>query len=95
MPIPCPSTSSLTSILPPPPAHRPPQVMRIHTKNMKLDEDVNLESIARDTHGFVGADLAALTTGACAALGQRAIRLSVVGCPSLGTQLASADTCRP
>lgn len=41
-----------------------PQVMRIHTKNMKLDEDVNLESIARDTHGFVGADLAALTTEA-------------------------------
>eukprot|EP00983_Pelagomonas_calceolata_P106439 1159232-Pelagomonas_calceolata.AAC.9 len=31
---------------------------------MKLDEDVNLESIARDTHGFVGADLAALTTEA-------------------------------
>mmetsp|Transcript_7006 Transcript_7006/g.18830 ORF Transcript_7006/g.18830 Transcript_7006/m.18830 type:complete len:734 (-) Transcript_7006:852-3053(-) len=40
------------------------EVMRIHTKNMKLDEDVNLESIARDTHGFVGADLAALTTEA-------------------------------
>jgi len=27
-------------------------------KNMKLDEDVKLDSIAKDTHGFVGADIA-------------------------------------
>ncbi|KAG2445375.1 hypothetical protein HYH02_008840 [Chlamydomonas schloesseri] len=40
------------------------EVMRIHTKNMKLDEDVNLEAISRDTHGYVGADLAALCTEA-------------------------------
>lgn len=40
------------------------EVLRIHTKNMKLDEDVNLEAIARDTHGYVGADLAALCTEA-------------------------------
>lgn len=38
--------------------------MRIHTKNMKLDEEVNLEAIARDTHGYVGADMAALCTEA-------------------------------
>jgi len=31
---------------------------------MKLDEDVDLESIAKDTHGFVGADLAKLCTEA-------------------------------
>lgn len=31
---------------------------------MKLDEDVNLEAISRDTHGYVGADLAALCTEA-------------------------------
>jgi len=36
------------------------EILRIHTKNMKLSEDVNLEIIARDTHGFVGADLAQL-----------------------------------
>ena len=30
------------------------QVMRIHTKNMKLDEDVDLERISKETHGFVG-----------------------------------------
>ena len=31
---------------------------------MKLSEDVNLEAIAKDTHGFVGADVAALCTEA-------------------------------
>ncbi|KAG1660301.1 hypothetical protein FOA52_003322 [Chlamydomonas sp. UWO 241] len=40
------------------------EVMRIHTKNMKLDEEVNLEAISRDTHGYVGADMAALCTEA-------------------------------
>ncbi|KAM3392637.1 hypothetical protein ACQJBY_013667 [Aegilops geniculata] len=40
------------------------EVLRIHTKNMKLDVDVNLEVIAKDTHGYVGADLAALCTEA-------------------------------
>merc|ERR1719258_26064 len=34
------------------------EVLRIHTKNMKLAEDVDLEQVARETHGFVGADLA-------------------------------------
>eukprot|EP00826_Nyctotherus_ovalis_P007782 TRINITY_DN1198_c0_g2_i1.p1 TRINITY_DN1198_c0_g2~~TRINITY_DN1198_c0_g2_i1.p1 ORF type:complete len:818 (+),score=255.88 TRINITY_DN1198_c0_g2_i1:410-2863(+) len=36
------------------------EVLRIHTRNMKLDEDVDLKSIAHETHGFVGADLAQL-----------------------------------
>jgi len=40
------------------------EILQIHTKNMKLDEDVDLESIAKDTHGFVGADLAKLCTEA-------------------------------
>ena len=40
------------------------EVMRIHTKNMKLDEDVDLEAVASQTHGYVGADLAALCTEA-------------------------------
>merc|ERR1711988_537695 len=40
------------------------EVMRIHTKNMKLDTDVDLEQIAKETHGYVGADLAALCTEA-------------------------------
>jgi transitional endoplasmic reticulum ATPase len=40
------------------------EILRIHTKNMKLDDSVDLESIASETHGYVGADLAALCTEA-------------------------------
>lgn len=40
------------------------EILRIHTKNMKLDENVDLEQCSRETHGFVGADLAQLTTEA-------------------------------
>jgi transitional endoplasmic reticulum ATPase len=40
------------------------EVLRIHTKNMKLDEEVDLEKISKETHGYVGADLAALCTEA-------------------------------
>ena len=35
-------------------------VFKIHTRNMPLDKDVNLKELAAVTHGFVGADLAAL-----------------------------------
>ncbi|KAL4146733.1 hypothetical protein PRNP1_012597 [Phytophthora ramorum] len=40
------------------------EIFRIHTRNMKLDDDVDPELIARDTQGFVGADMAALCTEA-------------------------------
>lgn len=40
------------------------EILRIHTRNMKLAEDVDLSIIAKDTHGFVGADLAQLITEA-------------------------------
>lgn len=40
------------------------EILRIHTRNMKLDEDVNIQSISHDTHGFVGADLAQLCSEA-------------------------------
>lgn len=40
------------------------EILRIHTKNMKLDDDVDLEIVAKDTHGFVGADMAQLCTEA-------------------------------
>merc|ERR1712054_425022 len=40
------------------------EILRIHTKNMKLAADVKLEDIAANTHGFVGADLAQLCTEA-------------------------------
>jgi len=37
------------------------EILKIKTKDMKLSEDVDLFQIARDTHGFVGADLQQLT----------------------------------
>jgi len=40
------------------------EIFRIHTRNMKLDDDVDPEAIAKETHGFVGADIAALCTEA-------------------------------
>jgi transitional endoplasmic reticulum ATPase len=40
------------------------EILRIHTKNMKLDDDVDLEQIASETHGFVGADMASLCSEA-------------------------------
>merc|ERR1711868_296884 len=40
------------------------EILRIHTKNMKLAEDVDLEQIASETHGYVGSDVAALCSEA-------------------------------
>src|SRR5919202_2200746 len=36
-------------------------ILQIHTRGMPLTDDVDLQSIARITHGFVGADLEALS----------------------------------
>jgi len=36
-------------------------ILKIHTRNMPLTRSINLEDLAAKTHGFVGADLSALT----------------------------------
>eukprot|EP01035_Chromulina_nebulosa_P016889 gene16889-22377_t len=36
------------------------EILRIKTRNMRLSKDCELELIAKDTHGYVGADLAQL-----------------------------------
>ncbi len=36
------------------------EILHIHTRGMPLADDVQLDEFARDTHGFVGADLQAL-----------------------------------
>ncbi len=36
-------------------------ILKIHTRNMPLTKNVNLDMLAGKTHGFVGADLSALT----------------------------------
>ncbi|CCG81632.1 Cell division cycle protein 48 [Taphrina deformans PYCC 5710] len=40
------------------------EILRIHTKNMKLGDDVDLEQIAAETHGYVGSDIASLCSEA-------------------------------
>ena len=40
------------------------EIFGIHTKKMKLSDEVDLESMAKDTHGYVGADIASLCTEA-------------------------------
>jgi transitional endoplasmic reticulum ATPase len=46
-------------------------VLKIHTRSMPLDKDIVLEDIAAKTHGFVGADLNALTKEAAMAVLRR------------------------
>ena len=48
---------------------------------MKLAEDVDMEAVSRDTHGYVGADLAALCTEAALQCIREKVR---VGPRSLG-----------
>ncbi len=36
------------------------EILEVHTRNMPLDDDVNLDELTEVTHGFVGADLEAL-----------------------------------
>ncbi|XP_041091657.1 zgc:136908 [Polyodon spathula] len=50
------------------------EILQIHTKNMKLSEDVDLERAAMETHGHVGADLAAL----CSEAALQAIRKKLI-----------------
>ncbi|MDD4254797.1 MAG: CDC48 family AAA ATPase [Methanofollis sp.] len=40
--------------------HDRTEIFRIHTRGMPLADDVSITDLARQTHGFVGADLAAL-----------------------------------
>eukprot|EP00917_Polyrhabdina_sp_WS-2016_P016206 GHVP01035152.1.p1 GENE.GHVP01035152.1~~GHVP01035152.1.p1 ORF type:complete len:790 (+),score=171.10 GHVP01035152.1:4056-6425(+) len=40
------------------------EILRIHTRNMKLAPDVQLQDLSANSHGFVGADLAQLCTEA-------------------------------
>ena len=55
------------------------EILDVHTRGMPLAEDVDLDSIAGRTHGFVGADLASLVKeAAMAVLRDRANREELV-----------------
>ena len=47
-------------LVPPPNEKGRLEILKVHTKNMPLAKDVNLQEIARKTEGFSGADLEAL-----------------------------------
>lgn len=49
------------------------EILQIHTRAMPLDEAVDLEKLAAVTHGFVGADLSALTREAAMQALRRAL----------------------
>lgn len=40
------------------------EILSIHTKNMNLDDEVDLEEIAKEIHGFTGSDIASLCSEA-------------------------------
>lgn len=54
------------------------EVLKIHTRNMPLADDVDLNHFAQITYGFVGADLAAL----CKEAGMTALRQIISGLES-------------
>ncbi|KND94265.1 putative AAA domain-containing protein [Tolypocladium ophioglossoides CBS 100239] len=51
-------------------------ILKVVTRRMKLSEDVDLVELANMTHGYVGTDLAAITTLAGKRLVRRAARLN-------------------
>jgi transitional endoplasmic reticulum ATPase len=50
------------------------EILKVHTRHMPLAEDVDLEKIAEMTHGYTGADLAALAKEAAMAALRRFIK---------------------
>jgi transitional endoplasmic reticulum ATPase len=59
------------------------QILRIHTRAMPLDADVNLGEIAEHSHGFVGADLEAL----CQEVGMIALRRFLASHPRVADEV--------
>ncbi len=63
------------------------EILRIHTRTMPLHSDVDLGKLAEITHGFIGADLAALVKEA----GMVALRLILSQIRSRGEDVSKAD----
>ncbi|MEM3661992.1 MAG: CDC48 family AAA ATPase [Sulfolobales archaeon] len=51
------------------------EILRIHTRNVPLDSDVDLEKLAEMTHGYTGADIAALVKEAALRTIRRTINI--------------------
>jgi transitional endoplasmic reticulum ATPase len=64
------------------------QILRIHTRAMPLDADVNLGEVAEHSHGFVGADLEAL----CQEVGLIALRRFLATNPAVADDVRDLGT---
>ncbi|PVU77923.1 AAA family ATPase, partial [Sulfolobus islandicus] len=62
--------------VPPPDKRARIEILKVHTRNIVLGEDISLEDVAEKTEGYTGADLAALVREAT----MRAIRESMKIC---------------
>ncbi|MGK0289237.1 MAG: cell division protease FtsH [bacterium] len=58
-------------VVPPPDLKGRTQILDVHTKNIQISDDVNLEIIAKGTPGFTGADLANLANEAALLAGRK------------------------
>ncbi|KAL6969744.1 Cell division control protein 48 B [Sarracenia purpurea var. burkii] len=65
-----PGRFDLVLYVPPPDLEARYKILRVHTRNMKLGDDVNLKQIAEDTELFTGAEL----EGLCQEVGNVALR---------------------
>lgn len=63
------------------------EILRIHTKNMCLDPEVDLEKVAEQTHGFVGSDIASLCSEAAMQQIRRKIPKIDIECEKLDVEL--------
>ncbi|MFC7077990.1 CDC48 family AAA ATPase [Haloarcula halophila] len=67
------------------------EILDVHTRGMPMADDVDLDRLAAQTHGFVGADLASLTTeAAMAALRREHDDPDVTG-PDFDTAMATVE----
>ena len=62
--------------IPPPDKRARKAILEVHTRNVPLADDVDLEKIAELTHGYTGADLAALVKEAAMSALRRFLRTS-------------------
>mmetsp|Transcript_800 Transcript_800/g.1294 ORF Transcript_800/g.1294 Transcript_800/m.1294 type:complete len:856 (+) Transcript_800:74-2641(+) len=63
------------------------QILSIHTRSMKLGESVNLETLAEDLSGYVGADIAELCTEAAMTCIREKLDIIDVEADSIDTEI--------
>jgi len=67
------------------------EILDVHTRGMPLGEDVDLDRLAERTHGFVGADIASLTTEAAMGALRRTRDAPMVSRADFDTALAAVE----